>query len=61
MTKRKIPIMVNCSFESELNRFAQGKANADVNKNGDGITSADALSIQKFKLALIKELPESYS
>lgn len=28
MTKRKIPVMVNCSFESELNRFAQGKANA---------------------------------
>lgn len=46
---------------SKYSLSAQGKANADVNKNGDGITSADALSIQKFKLALIKELPESYS
>lgn len=28
MTKRKMPVMVNYSFESELNRYAQSKANA---------------------------------
>lgn len=38
-----------------------GAINADVYRNGDGITPADALSIQKFKLELITELPESYA
>ena len=36
----------------------QGRKNADVSGNGDGITSKDALAIQKFKLGLISELPE---
>ena len=36
---------------------AQGKINADVAGKNDGITNNDALTIQKFKLALIKELP----
>ena len=54
-------VMQSQANPSKYSLSAQGKANADVNKNGDGITSADALSIQKFKLALIKELPESYS
>jgi endoglucanase len=36
----------------------QGQANADVSGNSDGITNADALAIQKYKLDLIKELPE---
>ena len=40
---------------------AQGLANADVCDNGDGVTSKDALSIQKFKLNIISSLPESYS
>ena len=39
----------------------EGAINADVYRNGDGITPADALSIQKFKLELITELPESYA
>ena len=39
---------------------AQGALNGDVYENGTGITSSDALSIQKFKLNLITELPESY-
>ena len=38
----------------------QGALNGDVYENGTGITSSDALSIQKFKLNLITELPESY-
>ena len=38
---------------------AQGQKNADVNGNGNGVSSYDALSIQKYMLKLIKELPES--
>ena len=37
----------------------QGLLNADCYNNGDGITNNDALSIQKLKLELIPELPES--
>lgn len=36
----------------------QGKLNADVDNNGDGVTSGDAFVIQKFVLGLISELPE---
>ena len=39
----------------------QGLDNADVNDRGNGITNMDALSIQKFKLGIITELPESWS
>lgn len=35
-----------------------GKINADVSGNGDGLTNMDALSIQKYLLKLINELPE---
>jgi len=52
-------IMQSLSNPSKYTLTAQGKLNGDVNKNGDGITNADALSIQKYKLELIKELPES--
>ena len=38
----------------------QGLVNADVNANGDGISSNDALSIQKFLANILSELPESY-
>ena len=38
---------------------AQGRANADVAGNGDGLTNADALAIQKYKLGLIPSLPET--
>ena len=38
----------------------KGMVNGDVYENGTGITSADAQSIQKYLLHLIKELPESY-
>lgn len=33
----------------------------DVNLNGDGITAADALAIQKYLAGTLDELPESYS
>ncbi len=38
----------------------QGRINGDVYNNGDGITSLDALSIQKVQLGLLSDLPESY-
>ena len=38
----------------------QGKKNGDVSNCGDGLTNKDALAIQRYKLDLIKELPESY-
>ena len=38
---------------------AQGRANADVAGNGDGLTNADALAIQKYMLKLITILPET--
>ena len=34
---------------------------ADVSERGNGLTSNDALSIQRYLLGMIKELPESYS
>ena len=37
----------------------QGMANGDVSNSGDGITNMDALAIQKYKLGIIKSLPES--
>ena len=36
----------------------QGQLNADCSNTGDGVTNNDALAVQKYKLALIKELPE---
>lgn len=38
---------------------AQGWANADCAGNKDGVTNLDALAIQKYKLGLIKSLPET--
>lgn len=37
-----------------------GKDNADVFNRGDGITAADAISVQKFTAKIISELPESW-
>ena len=39
----------------------QGRFNADVNLAGNGITSADALAIQKNLIGILASLPESYS
>ncbi len=46
------------------NKYKLGDAgiyNADVYEAGSGVTSNDALAIQKYLLGLIKTLPESYS
>lgn len=37
----------------------QGLINADVNGNGDGVTSSDAFTIQQYVLGIIDVLPES--
>ncbi|MDO4864360.1 MAG: dockerin type I repeat-containing protein, partial [Ruminococcus sp.] len=39
----------------------QGRLNGDVFNRGDGLTAADALSIQKYDAGALKKLPESYS
>ena len=54
-------IMQTLSNPSKYTLTSQGKANADVYKSGDGITNNDALSIQKYLLQIITELPESYN
>ena len=53
-------IMQSISNPSKYSLTAQGKANGDVSNRGDGITNADALSVQKYKLQLIEKLPESF-
>ncbi|MBO5571607.1 MAG: glycoside hydrolase [Ruminococcus sp.] len=52
-------IMQTLSNPSKYKLTEQGKANADCAGNGDGVTNADALAIQKFKLKLIDKLPET--
>ncbi len=47
---------INGSDETHLSE--QGKINADVTGNGDGMTNSDALTIQKYVLKLIDKLPE---
>ena len=44
---------------SEENHITpEGKKNADVSKDGEGITPKDALAIQKYLLKIIPSLPE---
>ena len=44
---------------NDKNRItSKGQKNADCSNTGDGVTNADALAIQKYKLSLISELPE---
>lgn len=54
-------IMQILANPSKFTMTAQGRANADVAENGNGLTNADALSIQKYCLSIITQLPESYS
>ena len=52
--------IMQCVSNPDKYQFsAKGEDNADVYNRGDGITNYDALSIQKYKLGLITELPES--
>ena len=54
-------IMQSLANPSKYKLTEQGGKNGDVQGNGDGITSKDALSIQKYKLGLISELPDKES
>lgn len=50
--------MQTLSNPSKFKLTDQGRINADCYNVGDGVTNADALAIQKYKLSLITELPE---
>jgi len=54
-------IMQSLSNPSKYVLKEQGSANGDVNLNGNGITNADALAIQKYLVGSLSKLPESYS
>ena len=51
-------IMQSLANPSKYKLTDQGSKNADCYNVGDGVTNADALAIQKYKLSLINELPE---
>ena len=51
-------IMQTLSNPSKFKLTDQGRINADCYNVGDGVTNADALAIQKYKLSLITSLPE---
>ena len=51
-------IMQSLSNPSKYKLTDQGRINADCYNVGDGVTNADALAIQKYKLSLITSLPE---
>ena len=46
---------------NEKHLTAEGAELADVSERGNGLTSNDALSVQRYLLGMISELPESYS
>ena len=48
---------VNGNAEGHIT--AQGQTNADVSENGNGLTTKDALAIQRFCLEIIDKLPEA--
>ncbi len=51
-------IMQTLSNPSKFKLTDHGRINADCYNVGDGVTNADALAIQKYKLSLITSLPE---
>ena len=53
-----VAIMQSLANPDKYSLSEQGKANADVTGNSDGVTNKDALAIQKYKLGLISALPE---
>ena len=53
-------IMQSLSNPDDFNLSKQGADNADVYNRGDGISTMDALSIQKLGIGLIDSLPESW-
>ena len=55
-----VAILQNIGNKDKYELTPEGKRNADVYDNGDGISSKDALSIMKYDAHLIDKLPESY-
>ena len=53
-----VRIMQSISNPDKYSLSTVAAKNADVSGNGDGVTNKDALTIQKYLLSLIKELPE---
>jgi GH25 family lysozyme M1 (1,4-beta-N-acetylmuramidase) len=53
------PDMYGLKGKSESHITDIGYINADCYNTGDGVTNADALAIQKYKLSLITALPEN--
>ena len=53
-----VMIMQSLANPSKFKLTDQGRINADCYNVGDGVTNADALAIQKYKLSLITSLPE---
>ncbi len=51
-------IMQSLSNPAKYKLTEQGKANADCEGVGNGVTNMDALAVQKYKLQLISALPE---
>ncbi len=56
-----VAIMQSLANPNKYKLNGSGIYNADVYEAGSGITSNDALTIQKYLLGLVKTLPESYS
>ena len=50
--------MQSLSNPAKYKLTEQGKANADCEGVGNGVTNMDALAVQKYKLQLISALPE---
>ena len=55
-----VAVMQNLANPDKYKLTDKGAANADVSAAGAGLTSNDALTIQKFLLGSIKNLPASY-
>ena len=53
-----VRIMQSVSNPDKYSMGTVAAKNADVSGNGDGVTNKDALTIQKYMLSLIKELPK---
>ena len=53
-------VAILCAASGLTALSEQGALNADIYQNGDGISSNDAVSLQKYLALTISELPESY-
>jgi hypothetical protein len=56
-----VKVMSHVANESGYPMEEQGRINADVYSNGDGLSNMDALAIQKYVAQVLEELPESYN